>query len=272
MATATAFLASHALPREQIAAGAAHFLLHVHALAAYMATSADLYDPDIAHGCIDLLEQVLRKTPDVFLELPTARPDGAAVVVALLDFVIGALRGPDPLPLRAASSFWTTLLGLPSVPPAFQPSSPGQTGRNTGAGGGGEGFFDRCLASLSDVLIYQISGHCARSDLDRLCEVLKKFVFRYQGAAKLHLGNALRAINDAGANTGARGQGSHLAMARSAGQGQAGNASRGRAGPSPAEQQRFLSVVIAGRGSRATLAEVKAYWIACRGEGFAYAR
>ncbi|KAI5286364.1 hypothetical protein KEM54_006851 [Ascosphaera aggregata] len=259
MATATSFLASHALHHTQVAFGATEFILHIYELILYMSNSPDLYDPEVAHSCIDLLDHLLRKMPGVFYNLVEARADGFAILGVILEFTIKALKGPDPLPLRSASSFWTALFNLPDPPPVFQPSQPT---RSEGYANSTPTMFDQCLATLSAVLIYQISGNCARSDLERLSEIIKKFIFKHQGAAKYHLGKAL-AVMDA-ENT-RRGQGSHLALVTS------GEQAGARKGPSKADQERFLSVLIASRGSRVTLAEVKAYWITCRGSGFAYA-
>ncbi|KAI5297645.1 hypothetical protein KEM56_004652 [Ascosphaera pollenicola] len=223
-----------------------------------MNSSTDLYDPEVAHSCIDLLDHLLRKTSSVFFNLAESRADGLAMIAVILDFIINCLKKPDPLPLRAASSFWTTLLSLPDPPPAFQPSPP----MRFQGGPPPSSFFDQCLGSLSTVLIHQISGNCARSDLERLSDIIRKFIFKYQGAAKLHLGNALATLN---ADSMMSGPGSHLATATSGEQVDAAK------GPSKADKDRFLSIIIASRGSRATTAEVKAFWITCRGRGFAYA-
>lgn len=257
MATATSFLSSHALHPMQKEIGAVEFILHIHELIQGMNVSPDIYDPEVAHSCIDLLDKLLRKTSKVFFGLAESRVDGLAMIAVILEFTISCLQRPDPLPLRAASSFWMALLSIPDPPPAFQPSAP----MRQPGGPAPSSFFDQCLASLSSVLIHQISGNCARSDLERLSDIIKKFVFRYQGAAKLHLGNALAALDTEGVVSG---PGSHLATATSGGQ--VGVAK----GPSKADKDRFLSVIIANRGSRGTTAEVKAFWIACRGRGYAY--
>src|SRR5207247_1427288 len=88
-------------------------------------------------------------------------------------------------------AFWATLLTLPNPPPDFVPGSRSSDPTTTPP----LRFFDSCLSSLGEIVMRQVAGHCARSDLDHLSEVIRKFIFKHQGAARLHFGNALAAMN-----------------------------------------------------------------------------
>ncbi|KMP03273.1 KapN [Coccidioides immitis RMSCC 2394] len=229
-------------------------------------------DGDIIEGACDVLKAgYTEKSPGLtylplsdfhcytscrsFFSLIEAPQDKPEVVQAILHFTLVTLKGPDTLPLRAACSFWTTLLGLHDLPPAFTPDGlyKGQEQTATAKP------FDAYLAQLGDVVISQIAGKCARSELDHFSEVIKKFAFQHPGAAKMHLGNALVSL-DASSNEAAGGPA-----------GQPGNNHNADSGVSKSERARFLASIFAVRGSRATNNLVREFWVSCRGKGFAYA-
>ncbi|KMU84855.1 KapN [Coccidioides immitis H538.4] len=255
MGTASAFLASRATNPAQIHDEVVELIVHCYNLMVRMAQDPVQYDPEVAHSCIDFLTRSLPKYSRSFFSLIEAPQDKPEVVQAILHFTLVTLKGPDTLPLRAACSFWTTLLGLHDLPPAFTPDGlyKGQEQTATAKP------FDAYLAQLGDVVISQIAGKCARSELDHFSEVIKKFAFQHPGAAKMHLGNALVSL-DASSNEAAGGPA-----------GQPGNNHNADSGVSKSERARFLASIFAVRGSRATNNLVREFWVSCRGKGFAYA-
>ncbi|EFW23006.1 hypothetical protein D8B26_006551 [Coccidioides posadasii str. Silveira] len=255
MGTASAFLASRATNPAQIHNEVVELIVHCYNLMVRMAQDPVQYDPEVAHSCIDFLTRSLPKYSRSFFSLIEAPQDKPEVVQAILHFTLVTLKGPDTLPLRAACSFWTTLLGLHDLPPAFTPDGlyKGQEQTATAKP------FDAYLAQLGDVVISQIAGKCARSELDHFSEVIKKFAFQHPGAAKMHLGNALVSL-DASSNEAAGGPA-----------GQPGNNHNADSGVSKSERARFLASIFAVRGSRATNNLVRGFWVSCRGKGFAYA-
>ncbi|OAT03129.1 KapN protein, variant [Blastomyces dermatitidis ER-3] len=258
MGTASAFLASHSAQPLVVQNEAAELIVHVYELMSFMNTQPDQYDPEVAHSCIDFLNLMLPKHKAAFFNLVHSPiPQHSAAILTILTFTLAVLKRPDPLPLRSASAFWSTLFSLTDLPPELQPGPGSSTIRHatTAAANGAipqhaPRFFDTCISSLGNILMYQVSGHCARSDLDHLSEVVKKFIFHYQGAARVHFGAALAEMDGALSPDGAGGGGRV---------------------PEKAERERFLSSMLSLRGSRGTSRVVKDYWVACRGKGFAYA-
>ncbi|EEH36902.2 hypothetical protein PAAG_07320 [Paracoccidioides lutzii Pb01] len=261
MATASAFLASHSANPSAVQSEATELIIHVYELMNFMKAQPTQYDPEVAHSCTDFLNLMLPKHKAALFNLihpPT--PQHSPVIPTILTFTMAVLKGPDPLPLRSASAFWSTLFSLPDLPPELQPGPGSSTVKHPAAATAvtpndtippTAHFFDTCLSSLGKILMYQVSGHCARSDLDHLSEVIKKFVFHCQGAARVHFRTALEEL---GVNIATPG----------------GSVGIGRI-PEKAERERFLSSIILQRGSKGTNRVVRDYWIACRGKGFEYA-
>ncbi|KAI1925464.1 member of the karyopherin-beta [Ophidiomyces ophidiicola] len=248
MGTASAFLASQTSIPSQIHNDVVDLILHVYHLMSQMAQDAEKYDPEASSCCIDFLTRLLPKYSDIFFSLTGGDPSEAPLVVStVLHFTLFTLRGPDTLPLRASCAFWAALLSLPKLPSTFIPSSQLQ-GRD---GGASPSLFDAFLSQLAEVVIYQIAGRCARSELDHFSEIIKKFVFKHQAAAKIHLGNALTSMCAVPAIPQPENLNAKPAM-------------------SAAAQDRVLSSILLLRGARSTNTVVKEYWVACRGKGFAY--
>ncbi|PGH03346.1 hypothetical protein AJ80_08706 [Polytolypa hystricis UAMH7299] len=240
MATASAFLASQASRASEVKDISAELILHVYEVMSYMNNVPQQYDPDVAHSCIDFLTRLLPKHGSAFfgfahLSSPQAHQP---VLPTIFNFTLAVLKGPDPLPLRSASSFWSTILTLPDVPAEFQPGTPSH-----------QHTFDQVLQSLANILMRQVSGHCARSDLDHLSEVIKKFIFKHQGSARLHFSNALATLDDNEAQAAGELKGSLV---------------------SKEERDKFLAGIVALRGARKTNTVVREFWLKCRGKGFEY--
>ncbi|KAK2773933.1 hypothetical protein FQN53_003902 [Emmonsiellopsis sp. PD_33] len=255
MGTASAFLASHSAHPSTILPYATELIMHVYELMNIMTNQPQHYDPDVAHSLIDFLHLLLPKYKHAFYSLLNTPPQQTptAPIPTILTFTLHTLKSPDPLPLRSACAFWATLLALPDLPPDLQPTPNPASATNH--------LFNNMLTTLSAILIRQISGHCARSDLDHLAEVLKKFVFHHQGLARGLLGGALAGLEEENAHAHAGGVGTGV-----------GIGGGGGIGASKVERERFLASVLALRGARGTNKVVKEYWVLCRGRGFGYAR
>ncbi|OAL71487.1 hypothetical protein A7D00_4389 [Trichophyton violaceum] len=251
MATATAFLASRSSTPLVIEQEVTELTLHTATLIQTLTVSANSYDPEAAHSCIDFLTRLIPRYYVQFFNLQyvdTTPPP----LPAILSFTLDVLKRPEPLPLRASCSFWAAILSLTDLPAGLI-----STGASTGPPRPNEppGFLDPYLRVLGETVMHQIAGNCARSDLDHFCEVIKKFVFKHQGAARLYFGNGLASLDV-----------SLKAPASDTG------ASQSLPAPSVTQQdlQKFLSTIISLRGARQTNANVKNFWVSNRGKGFAY--
>ncbi|PWY75182.1 importin 13 [Aspergillus heteromorphus CBS 117.55] len=234
MATASAFLASHSAHPHLIRTEATRLIVHVYDTFCWMIEKPECYDPEVANSGIDFLTRSLRKYHPFLFELTEAPPGAASdrpsVLNAVLNFTLQSLQGPEPLPLRSASQFWVGVLNLPTDRPEIHNA------------------IMQCLPALCGALMTQIAGRCARSDLEHLNEVLRKVIFKQQGAARIHLSAALGDLHrdhsspQQGANT-----------------------------PTPEERQRFVASLLAARGARAPTNQLsRDFWIKCRGVSFDY--
>ena len=259
MDTASAFLASHSGHPERIRGETEALITHVYDTFCYMEKSPQNRDPQVANSGIDFLTRLLPRYHRTLFSLTippsihmTVSPDGRtdvylpsgsthpAILPTIFKFTLDALQGADPLPLRSASQFWSGIISLQTETSA---GDKGQSIQHT---------IVEIIPTLCQVLITQIAGRCARSDLDYLSEVLKKLVFRYQSLARHHLGTAL-------ANS--------VAQRYQDGKQRTQQNYEG----TEDDPMRFLAMVIAARGSRETNQLVRAFWLRCRGAVFEYA-
>ncbi|KAL4903967.1 hypothetical protein BDW74DRAFT_36426 [Aspergillus multicolor] len=232
MGTASAFLASHSAHPQQVGEDAVTLILHVYDTFCWVQEKPELYDPELANSGLDFLTRLLPKYYP-FLFTLTYTPQGAGqrppVIQAISNFTLISLQGPEPIPLRSASQFWVSVLNLPTDAQAVQRT------------------IHEYLPALCRVLITQVAGRCARSDIEHLTDVLRRIVFKQQGHARPHLTAALA---DLGTGQVSQGHG-HI--------------------PTPEERQRFLLSVFAARGSKQqTLQLARSFWVKCRGAGFDY--
>ncbi|KAF4234001.1 hypothetical protein CNMCM6457_004150 [Aspergillus fumigatiaffinis] len=238
MGTASAFLASHGAHPEHIREETVALIVHVYESICRMQEVPGFYDPEVANSGIDFLTLLVPKYHSVLFALTSAPPlsseSGTSrrpVLQTVLDFTLQSLQGPEPLPLRSASQFWVSVLSLPTDPSEADPV---------------QVAINEYLPSLCRVLILQLAGRCARSDIEHLCDVLRKVIFRHQGQARLHLSTALSSVD---IDVSHEGQG-HV---------------------SPQEKERLVSSLIAARGIRAHTNQLaRGFWIKCRGAGFDY--
>ncbi|RAL14222.1 putative importin 13 [Aspergillus homomorphus CBS 101889] len=236
MGTASAFLASHSSHPQRIRDETAALIIHVYETFCWMHEKPECYDPEVANSGIDFLTRLLPKYHPFLFALtsppqapnPTAAQQRPSVLEAILNFTLISLRGPEPLPLRSASQFWVSVLNLPGDAPPIQNA------------------VRECLPALCRILMSQFAGRCARSDLEHLCEVFRKIIFKQQGAARPHLAAALAELD--------------VAVEQ-----------HQRPSISPEERQRLLASLLAARGAKAQTSQlIRSFWVKCRGAGFDY--
>lgn len=243
MCTASAFLASHSAHPRRIQGEVAALITHVYEAFCSMHERPDSYDPEVANSGIDFLTRLLPKYYFVLFSLTSSPPETSqssagsgmpqrpAVLEGILNFTLLALQAPEPLPLRSASQFWASVFSLPVI----NPNQPNPV----------QNAITDYIPTLCRILIAQISGGCARSDIDYFSNVLWRIVFKYQGLARPYLTDAL----------------AHLGPESTA-QGHA---------PSSQEKDRFLASICAARGQRDAAVRVsRSFWVKCRGAAFEY--
>lgn len=245
MGTASAFLASHSAHPQRIRDEVVALIVHLYNAFCWMSERPEFYDPEVANSGIDFLTRLIPKyhpflfaltmTPqELGQNAPGQHPQRPPVLQAILSFTLIALQGNEPLPLRSAAQFWISVFNLPG----------GMTPHTSDLV---QTAVRDCLPPLCRILITQVSGQSARSDLDHLSEVLRRVIFKYQGLARPHLTATLDAVATSQAEQ--------------------------QRGPviSPEERQRFLAQLTTARTGKAqTIQVVRSFWVKCRGAGFDY--
>ncbi|KAI9929911.1 hypothetical protein MW887_011721 [Aspergillus wentii] len=248
MGTASAFLASHSAHPQRIQEETVSLIVHVYETFCWMHEKPEFYDPEVANSGIDFLTRLLPKY-HLFLFALTSTPQEAGlskpsnddslpsrppILQAILNFILLALQGPEPLPLRSSSQFWVSVLNIPGSS-NLNEASPVQNALRD------------CLPALCRILITQIAGRCARSDLEHLCEVLRRVIFKQQGPARPHLTEALASLESDDSNQ------TQCQVV------------------SPQEKQRFLASLLTARGAKTqTVQLARSFWLKCRGTSFDY--
>ncbi|ELR10445.1 hypothetical protein VC83_00535 [Pseudogymnoascus destructans] len=176
-------------------------------------------DPEIAQAGIDFLYRLLPSHVRILIEQPPTAQE------FLFMFALKALRGRDPLPKFAAADFWSSFLSLANLDEDLQRSI--------------DTALEHLGPMIADALVYNISGNAARSELDKVCDPLKKFVARHR-SSKAWLENALSSNNFASDRV------------------------------SDGEKRAFLQKIMNLRGARQSNQVVKNMWLECRGSNFAY--
>ncbi|KAI2788108.1 hypothetical protein POX_f08495 [Penicillium oxalicum] len=245
MGTASSFLASHASHFMRIRGEAVALMRHVAQLFVSMLDHPELYDPETANACVDFYTRLIAKYYTLLFSLtdplPSLNSESAyrttPVFAIPLHFALQALTRAEALTLRSATAFWVTLIDL-------RGESPEETAAL-------DQVLDQFISPLSQTLIHQISGHCARSNLGYLSDVLRRLIFKKMGLARPSISHALAALEPRSANESAP-QGSYL---------------------SAQEKSRFLESLVVARGARQQFIEVvRTFWLKCRGMSYDYAR
>ncbi|KAJ5151481.1 uncharacterized protein N7482_010733 [Penicillium canariense] len=245
MATASSFLASHSSHFMQIRDEAVALIVHVAQLFSSMLDNEELYDPETANAGIDFLARLMPKYYTILFSLTEPLPSLAAdspqqnipIYAVLLNFTLHALTRPEALTLRSASAFWIALIDLR-----------GSSLEETTAL---DQVLEHFVPRLGETLIGQIAGHCARSDLVSLNDVLRRLIFKKMALARPSITAALSAL--------------------------ALHTIDDTAHPvpllSPQDKSRFLESLIVARGARQPSMElVRAFWLKCRGMSYDYAQ
>ncbi|KAI9843453.1 MAG: hypothetical protein M1837_006299 [Sclerophora amabilis] len=168
LTTACVLISSHsAHSSSRIDKEASHILSHVFRLIC----NAGDHDPEVAQNCIDFMIKLLPRYLNVLLNF---EPDIA--MKQLLTFTLTCLTGRDVLPKRSAANFWATFVVLKDQEATLQIT------------------LDTTILSLgpelAHILIFNVGGNAARSELDIISEPLKKMVFR-QPRSRMWLEKAL---------------------------------------------------------------------------------
>ncbi|KAE9374892.1 ARM repeat-containing protein [Stipitochalara longipes BDJ] len=177
-------------------------------------------DPDLTQTGIEFILRLLPKYSHLLLD---HQPSSSLEFIFM--FTLEALIGNDPLPKQVAAEFWATFINLPSQPEPIQGSI--------------NSAIQHLGPMLSQALIYNIGGHAARSELDKLSEPVKKLVVR-QVNAKAWLEAALLDPSFPSDKV------------------------------SDKDKQFFLQKIVNLRGARGTNQVIREFWLACRGTNFAY--
>ncbi|CAD6563862.1 MAG: hypothetical protein ASARMPREDX12_000112 [Alectoria sarmentosa] len=175
-------------------------------------------DPEVASSGIDLADKMVPHYLDCMMS--------AHNVQKLFDFTLKGLTAAEIMPKRNAAHFWATFVQNYEVS--------GDVAMFVGA------VTQRYGPQLCHILVRNIGGEAARSELDVLAEPLKKLVFA-QPQAKVWLSNALSSEDFPSQKVGST------------------------------EKRVWLQKILRLRGAKATNAAVKDFWMACRGTEFAYA-
>ncbi|KAI9760185.1 MAG: 60S ribosomal protein L2A [Chaenotheca gracillima] len=215
--TASVLISSHSADSSsRIDEDASRLLSHVYNLI----QSLGDHDPEVSQTCIDFMAKLLRRYTNVLLD-----SNSEAAVGNLLTFTLKCLDGRDWLPKRSAASFWSSFVLRVDPQDPFHPT------------------FTAIMSSLgpdlAHVLITNIGGKAARSELDIIAEPLKKMAFK-QARSKAWLEAALFS------------EGFPSTKVNSA------------------EKRAFLQRVLTFRGSKSTNQVVKDFWLSCMGSDFAY--
>jgi hypothetical protein len=245
MGTASAFLASHASHFIQIRDEAVALIVHVSQLFASMLDNSNLYDPETANAGIDFFARLTPKYYTVLFSLteplPSLAPNSSyqstPAFSVPLHFALHALTRAEALTLRSASAFWVALIDLR-----------GNSAEETAA-------LDQVLHSfiprLSQTLINQVAGRCARSDLASLGDVLRRLIFKKMAFARPSIDAALDALD------------LHTLD----------DTSNRVPTLSQQDKSRFVQSLVVARGARQQSTEIiRGFWLKCRGMSYDYAQ
>ncbi|AEO69005.1 uncharacterized protein THITE_2054084 [Thermothielavioides terrestris NRRL 8126] len=125
-------------------------------------------DTEITLNGISFVDKVMVKSPEVLFH-----PHHASLLEFFFLFSLKVLEGKEPLPKGAAAEFWANFLSLkpPPVPSAStDPAAPAALQQTLAAATAHLGPL------LARSLVRNLAGGAARSELDRLCEPLKRLV------------------------------------------------------------------------------------------------
>lgn len=205
-------------------------------------------DPELAQYGVELVQKAIVQRPEVVM---SQSPESLEYI---FEFALKLLKGNEPLPKAAASEFWVRpykhITGLNSPPCVrhqltlkisyYQATLivAKSADPNTQASLGSA--LNHVGPVLCQALMQNVGGNAARSELDKLCDPIKKLVTSSV--------NARQWLEAALANPSFP---SDKVTAK--------------------EKDLFVKKIIALRGQRATNQVVREFWLECRGQAFMYA-
>ncbi|KAL9579114.1 MAG: hypothetical protein Q9203_006837 [Teloschistes exilis] len=222
LGTAGALLTRHT--RTQVTAAneaALSFFLYLSQLAATMNYHPSS-EPEIASSCIELASKYIPYHLHVFLD-----PRCQDQVGMFIEFTIESIRCHDVMPRRSAAFFWAS----------FVQNHRYEYPNNVSAMV--NWIIEQYGPQVIQVVIHNISGEAARSELETLADPLRKMVVD-QTQAKQWISDALFSSSFPSPKVGV------------------------------AEKRIWLQQVMNLRGGKKTNQVVKEFWMACRGTDFAY--
>ena len=132
------------------------------------------HDPETSESLIDFLQRILPRHSYLIFSQPSE------ILSHIFHFILAAFRGRDQLPKLVAADFLSALLCLSDLPADQQ-----QTVQSA---------LEHLGPLIAGNIVYNISGNAARSELDKVCDPLRKLVVRHS-AAKTWLQGALFSDN-----------------------------------------------------------------------------
>ncbi|OJD38829.1 importin 13 [Diplodia corticola] len=135
-------------------------LLVEHIMATIQSISEPSAEPDVAHSCVEVLEQILRHNALILL----GQPPQAAEFVFM--FTIRCLQGPDVLPKRAAAHFWASFVTVSND--VVSPVKPAL-----------DQVFEALGPLLVKVLVFNIAGEAQRTSLEEVTLPLRRIVTKH---------------------------------------------------------------------------------------------
>ncbi|KAI1384480.1 ARM repeat-containing protein [Hypoxylon trugodes] len=181
--------------------------------------SAPEEEPELAQYGVELAQRIMVRCPEIFMAQP------ANLLEFLFMFALKVLNGNEPLPKQAAADFWATFLTLKTEDESVRAIINNAT--------------VYLGPKLSEALIHNFGGKAARSELNKLCDPLKKLITQHVNARQW-LQDALQGPSFP----------SELVTAE--------------------DKELFLKKIIMLRGQRPTNSTVNQFWARCRGIALNY--
>ncbi|KAL8692278.1 MAG: hypothetical protein Q9218_002671 [Villophora microphyllina] len=238
--TAGALLARHTRVQvTAVSAAATAFLLHLFQLIATMNYDPS-NEPEIASSCIELASKYIPYHLHVFLD-----PRCQGQVSQFIEFTIQSIRRQDIMPRRSAALFWSS----------FVQNRRYEYPNNVSA------MVDWVLEQFGpqvvQVIVHNISGEAARSELETLADPLRKIVVD-QARAKQWIWDALFSSSFPSSKVSEADKRVWLQQVM-----------KWVTPPNPQTYFQLMSD-LSLRGAKKTNQVVKEFWMACRGTDFAY--
>jgi hypothetical protein len=184
-----------------------------------------------ASSSLDFQSRLLTKFGAKWLD----SEDASSTMAVAMELGMLVLADPDTLPRRSAASFFAAFAELTTSKDGHENNNQARLNEVLHA------FGPRVLASVLRLL----GGECARSEIESITEVLKRFVQKHFMLTKSILHEAIK--DDQGVMT-----------------------DRALKATTIERRTRFLAQIESLRGSRKTNDIVKEFWVACRGSSFGY--